>query len=189
MSKTVLKKLLAIKDESKRRAYFIALLSGEIARRGAELPIVVGGEAVELYTQGRYTTGDIDLKAPKEVFEAILTEWGFEKQGRIWFSSEYGLYVDWLGGSLDEGEEAEKRTNIIALDSQNEVRVISFEDLIIDRLCAAKYWKDEDSLIWAKSLAKIAGKAGGLDRQYIVRRAKSEEISDLLFSILNEGDG
>ena len=188
MSGTIPKKLLTIEDESKRRAYFIALLSGEMARRGAERPIVIDGEAVELYTQGRYTTGDIDLKGRKEVLEAVLTEWGFEKKGRIWTSTEYGLYVDWLGGSLDEGEDAEKRTNIIALDNQNEVRVVSFEDLIIDRLCAAKFWKDEDSLLWAKNLAEIAGKAGGLDRQYIMRRAESEKVSDLLLSILPEGD-
>ncbi|MBF0506957.1 MAG: hypothetical protein HQL09_08980 [Nitrospirae bacterium] len=189
MNKDILKKLLAIEDESRRRAYFIAILSGEMVRRGADLPIVIGGEAVELYTQGRYTTGDIDLKGRKEVLEEILAEWRFEKRGRIWVSKEYSLYVDWLGGSLDEGAEAEKRTNIIALDGENEIRVISFEDLIVDRLCAAKYWKDQDSLMWAKNLMEILGKTGGSDRQYLATQAEKAKVADLLSSILPEEGG
>jgi len=47
-----LKALVLIEDPVKRRATFIAILSKEIVRRGGKAPIVVGGEAVELYTQG-----------------------------------------------------------------------------------------------------------------------------------------
>ena len=189
MNKDALKKLLTVEDESRRRAVFVALLSGEMVRRGAERPIVVGGEAVELYTQGRYTTGDIDLKGRKETLEAILTEWGFVRQGRIWVSKEYGIYIDWLGGSLDEGAEAENKTNIIALDDENEIRVVSLEDLIIDRLCAAKYWNDQDSLMWSKNLMEILVRTGGPDRQYLKARAEKEKVADILSSILpEEGD-
>ena len=143
---------MTIEDESRRRTLFIALLSGEMVRRRAERPIVVAGEAVELYTQGLYTTGDIDLKGRKETLEAILAEWDFVRQGRIWVSKEYGIYIDWLEGSLDEGDKAENKTNIIALDDEDEIRVVSLEDLIIYRLCAAKYWNDQDSLMWTKNL-------------------------------------
>ncbi len=186
MNKESLNKLMTIEDETRRRAVFIALLSAEMSNRGAESPIVVGGEAVELYTQGRYTTGDIDLKGRKEILEAILMEWDFVKQGRIWVSKDYGIYIDWLGGSLDEGAEAESRTNIIALDDDNEIRVVSMEDLIIDRLCAAKYWNDQDSLMWAKTLMEILGKTGGMDTQYLSVRAEKEQVTDLLLPMLSE---
>ena len=184
-----MKILSTIANESRRRALFIALLSGEMKRRGAECPIIVGGEAVELYTQGRYTTGDIDLKGRKEVLDAVLSEWGFIKEGRVWISKEYDLYVDWLGGSLDEGEEAEKRTNFIALDDENEIRVISFEDLIIDRLCAAKYWDDQDSRMWARILLEIVRRAGGPDSRYLAARAEKEKVTDLLLSVMAEEGG
>jgi hypothetical protein len=187
MGKSPLKQLLSIENESRRRAFFIALLSKEMARHGAERPIVVGGEAVELYTQGRYTTGDIDIKGPKETLEAVLLDWGFVKEGRAWASREYDLYIDWLGGSLDEGAEAERRTNIIAIASGLEVRVISFEDLIVDRLCAAKYWNDSDSLMWAKILLEILMRTDGGDIAYLIRRAENENIADLLSPLLPKG--
>lgn len=183
MKKDDLKKLFTVENESRRRALFIALLSGEMVRRGAERPIVVGGEALEIYTQGRYTTGDIDLKCGKEALEAVLQEWGFIKEGRVWMSREYNLYVDWLGGSLDEGAEAERRTNLIAIDEQNEIRVVSIEDLVIDRLCAAKYWNDQDSWMWAKTLIEILRRTGGPDRQYLAKRAEQEKVADLLISV------
>lgn len=184
-----MKQLLSIENEARRRAFFIALLSGEMSRRGAERPIVVGGEAVELYTQGRYTTGDIDIKGQKDVLDAVLRDWGFVKEGRVWSSSEYDLYIDWLGGSLDEGAEAEKRTNIIALAPGLEIRVISFEDLIVDRLCAAKYWDDSDSLIWAKVLIEILMKSGGADTGYLIKRAEQENVAELLSQVLPKDGG
>lgn len=184
-----MKQLLSIENEGRRRAFFVALLSEEMTRRGAERPIVVGGEAVELYTQGRYTTGDIDIKGQKETLEAVLGDWGFVKEGRAWASREYDLYIDRLGGSLDEGAEAERRTNSIAIAPRLEVRVISFEDLIVDRLCAAKYWDDSDSLMWAKILFEILMKTGGADTGYLVRRAEQENVADLLSPLLPTGGG
>jgi hypothetical protein len=184
-----MKQLLSIENESRRRAFFIALLSDEMVRRGAERPIVVGGEAVELYTQGRYTTGDIDIKARKDILAAVLTDWGFVQKGRVWTSREYDIYVDWLGSSLDEGAEAEKRTNSIALAPGLEVRVISFEDLIIDRLCAAKYWADSDSLMWSRVLMEILMKTGGADTGYLTKRAGQEKVGDLLSQVLPKGVG
>ena len=189
MKKSPLKQLLPIENESKRRAFFVALLGNEMTQRGAERPIVVGGEAVELYTQGRYTTGDIDIKARKDTLEAVLSDWGFVREGRIWISKEYDMYVDWLGSSLDEGAEAERRTNMIALAPGLEVRVISFEDIIVDRLCAAKYWDDRDSMIWAKVLLEIMIKAGGADSGYLAKRAEQENVADLLSQVFPEGGG
>jgi hypothetical protein len=71
-----LETLLSIEDPVKRKALFMALLSKEIVERGGKQPIIVGGEAVEIYTQGSYTTGDIDIKSPLEITEAVLKEWG-----------------------------------------------------------------------------------------------------------------
>jgi hypothetical protein len=186
MAKSPMKQLLSIENESRRRAFFAALLSEEMTRRGADRPIIVGGEAVELYTQGRYTTGDIDIKGQEETLEAVLGEWGFVKEGRAWASREYDLYVDWLGSALDEGTEAEKRTNIIAIDPGLEVRVISFEDLIVDRLCAAKFWDDRDSLMWSKILLEILMRTGGGDTGYLKRRAGQQNVADLLTPLLTK---
>jgi len=183
--KNELKGILLIEDPVKRRATFVAILSKEITHRGEKAPVVVGGEAVELYTQGSYTTGDIDIKSPRAATESILREWGFRKKGRTWFNKEMDIYVDWVGASLDEGEEAENRIATVKIGAGLEIRVISIEDLVIDRLNAAKWWEDVDSLTWARVLLGVKRRLGEkVDVSYLRRRANEEEIADFLDKVL-----
>jgi hypothetical protein len=179
-----LETLLSIEDPVKRKALFMALLSKEIVERGGKQPIIVGGEAVEIYTQGSYTTGDIDIKSPLEITEAVLKEWGFVKAGRPWLNKELDIYIDWLGSSLEEGEEAEKRAAIIKITEELDIRVISIEDLVIDRLGAFKWWGDTDSLMWAKVLVRVKKSIDSIDETYIRERAKKADLLDILEEIL-----
>jgi hypothetical protein len=183
-----LEEILLIEDPVKRRATFIAILSEEMKQRGEKAPVVVGGEAVELYTQGSYTTGDIDIKSPRGATESILKEWGFLKRGRTWFNKALDIYVDWVGAALDEGEEAENRVVTIKVSEGLEINVISIEDLVIDRLNAAKWWGDVDSLMWAKVLLGVKRRLGGkIDLSYLQKRASEEDIVDFLDKTLRSG--
>jgi hypothetical protein len=182
-----IEKLIAIEDPVKRKAMFMAIFSKEVADRGGAPPIIVGGEAVELYTQGSYTTGDIDIKSPPDVTEAILKEWGFLRAGRTWLNKELDIYIDWLGSSLDEGEEAEKRVTTIKIAEGLEVKVVSMEDLIIDRLSAFRRWGDTDSLMWAKVLINVKKSIDSLDDNYLRERAKKADLLNLLEEILASG--
>jgi len=178
-------------DPVKRRAFFVAMLSEEMIAKGVMPPIVVGGEAVEFYTQGAYTTGDIDLKADFDAMQESLSLWGFQGSGankRIWISEELDLYVDWLGANLEEGIEAEARTNSIALGRGLTVRVLSFEDLIIDRLRAAKFWNDTDSEMWASAVLEVANRVKGLDMNYLRKRAQVENVMDRLNMLFDDRD-
>jgi hypothetical protein len=187
MTEEKFKRFNSIEDPVKRRVFFVGLLTREIVSRGGNPPIIVGGEAVEIYTQGSYSTGDIDIKAPKSLTEKILSEWGFLKKGRVWFNASLDIYIDWLGESLDEGPEAERRVNTVQIGDGLEVKVISIEDLIIDRVNASKWWKDSDSLMWAKVLMEVKKALGEkLDKEYILRRAKKEQIMDIIEEILRE---
>lgn len=179
--------LKQINDPAKRRLVFTGILSKEIVASGGKKPIIVGGEAVEIYTQGSYTTGDIDIKTSPETMEEILKKWGFEKaegSRKIWFNEELDIYLDWQGVGLDEGPEAEKRVNSVRISEDTDVLIISFEDLITDRLCAAKFWKDTDSEMWARALLEIARETGKIDIVYLQKRAEKENVSDLLNNIL-----
>ncbi len=181
----LIERLSRIEDPVKRRTLFVGLLTKEIKKRGGKEPIVVGGLSLEIYTQGSYTTGDIDIKAQKDVLEAVLKEWGFIKKGRIWFNEDFDIYIDWLGSNLDEGLQAEQRVNTIIVGEDLEIKVISIEDLIIDRLNAAKFWNDEDSLIWAKVLVKVKEATGEpIDIEYLKERALKEGTAELLEGIL-----
>lgn len=180
-----LKELTSIEDPVKRRTLFVGILTDEIKKRGGKEPIVVGGLALEIYTQGSYTTGDIDIKAPKEILETILREWQFIKKGRVWFNEDMDIYIDWLGAALDEGKEAEERVNSVIVGDSFEIKVISIEDLIIDRLNSCKWWKDEDSLMWAKVLLKVKIAMGEpIDKEYLRKRASDDKVKELLEQLL-----
>jgi len=56
--------------------------------------------------------------------------------------------------------------------------VICVEDLIIDRLCACKFWDSVYDCGQAKMLARAYKKK--LDKNYLQDRAKEEEVTDLL---------
>jgi hypothetical protein len=165
---------------------FVALLSRRVVEQGAQMPIVVGEEALEIYTQGNYTTGDIDLKASYREMQTAIVEMGFRKRGRTFFSEQLDIYVDWLGASLEEGAEAEQRTVLVEIDEHLCIRLISIEDLILDRLNAAKWWKDSDSRMWAGVLARIEDSTGvPLDVDYLRRRAAVDEVEDELETLLS----
>lgn len=182
-----IQEILKIEDPVKRRAVFVAMLTKEFKRKGIKEPVVVGGMAVEIYTQGSYTTGDIDLKSDKKALEETLIEWGFNKKGRVWFNEDLDIYIDWLGSGLEEGIEAEKRINTIVIDENLELKIISIEDLIIDRLKAYKWWKDRDSFMWAKVLCEVKKSLGDtLDKNYLKARAVEEKIEDVVEELLKD---
>ena len=47
-------------NELKRKMLLVGYLSDELSKRGAFV-FLVGGQAVETYTAGQFTTGDIDI--------------------------------------------------------------------------------------------------------------------------------
>jgi len=174
MQRGALKFLESIQDPVKRRAYFVSLLGEEMKAKGGEEPVIVGGEAVEIYTQGSYTTGDIDLLGDRRVIEEVLKQWGFLRLGRVWVNKELDLYVDIVGGGTNE------RVEEVELDEGKVIKVISIEDLIVDRLNAYRWWGDTDSKMWALVLKKVAqGSGRGLDEDYLRERLRKESLLEV----------
>jgi len=58
------------------------------------------------------------------------------------------------------------------------VKVVGVEDLIIDRLAAAKFWRSERDAEQASAL--FQGFMDRLDIEYLRRRAREENVEDLL---------
>ena len=84
---------LAAEPDRVRRGLKMLALVGELV---GDVPIVVGGFAVETYTQGGYTTGDIDaLTRRRDEVVAVLGESGFERRARHWIHPELARYPLW----------------------------------------------------------------------------------------------
>lgn len=128
-------------------------------------PILVGGRALEFYTLGGYATKDIDLvirgrEFAKEIFEKL----GFLRRPgeRHWYNEEIDLAVEvpdeYLAGSINK---------VITVEVDNmEAYIIGIEDLIIDRLLAAKFWNSIDDEDWAVRITALHFKK--IDFDYLV---------------------
>jgi len=105
--------------------------------QGTEVPILVGGAAVEIFTGGAYTTGDLDFvgSIPRSI-GAILESNGFERAGRHWIHREGQVFVEFPGSSLGPDERPVRYSAF-----GHEIVLVSIEDLLVDRLGAWEYWK------------------------------------------------
>ncbi len=181
-SRDDLERLLGpIVDQLERRLAFVGLLTRAVESLGWPAPVVVGGHAVEFYTAGDYPTVDIDLAGASEPLAEVLAAWGFSKEGRHWFDEPLRLLVEAPGSRPGPDELAHVvGVRVGAVTAY----VIGIEDIVVDRLCAAKHWNDDDSRFWAGTMLAVAQE---IDRAYLQRRAAEEDVVDELERLLAEG--
>lgn len=164
-------------DTFEKRLLFVGLITKELAKDNIR-PIVVGGNAVEFYTMGNYTTADIDVVVEdyKKLGEVLLA-WGFVKEGRHWLSKEYDILIespaDELSGSMEKVVEIEIRGLRVYLEG--------IEDIIIDRLNALVHWKSKDDGEWAQRM--MALNKDKIDWKYLRNRAKENKVDKALKEI------
>lgn len=173
--------LAPLVDTLERRIAFVGLLTKAIELMGWPPPVIVGGHAVEYYTAGDYPTIDIDLAGASEPVSEVLQGWGFQREGRHWFDDSLRLVIE-VPGSRPGPEElahaVRVRTGPVA------AYVLGVEDVIVDRLCSAKFWHDGDSRMWASVMLQAAAE---LDLEYLRRRASDEDVADELEALMTGG--
>ena len=136
-------------------------------------PILVGGAAVEIYSQGAYTTGDLDFVGfvPSSVEEQLAAA-GFERHGRHWIH-EAGIYLEFPGSSLEEHEKA------VTFETEGAaILILSPEDLLVDRLAHWQFW---GSGIDAVNALRIVYRwKDDLDHKRLRQAAKHRQVSEAL---------
>jgi predicted nucleotidyltransferase len=161
-------------DDLKRKLKLLALLT-EILEPEGFAPVLVGGTALEFYTFGGYATADVDIVVPsKERVAEVLAEIGFSLEGRHWYSEEMDVAVEIPDNTLTGSLE---KTVSVSIGGRK-IRIIGPEDLIVDRLSAAKFWKVQSDLDWAVSLLLLH--RDKIDRQYLEKAAVQEGVGDIL---------
>jgi hypothetical protein len=136
-------------------------------------PILVGGAAVELYTGGAYTTGDLDFVGTVTAPVARdLEEAGFRREGRHWIHGKEELFVEFPGSQI----EPDGQTAILDF-AGTKVLTLSPEDIIVDRLAAWEFWSSATDgasavLIWKAQEKKLdLGRLATLARNRRVKNA------------------
>lgn len=160
-------------NELRRKMLLLGYISQRLARTGGRL-FLVGGQAVETYTGGTFTTGDIDVTTTdRDGTEDILARLGFAREGMIWLNERLGMAVH-VVASYPSWAARARRIEV----GGYQVSVVGVEDLIVDRLNAAKHWKSERDAEQAAALLRAF--EGDLDEAYLDRRAKDDLVGDAL---------
>lgn len=163
----------AAKEKSlARRGVKIAAVIAEALRSVGQDSILVGGAAVEFYTEGGYATKDIDMiAAGGPDLWRVMEELGFQRRGKDFINEKLEIYIEFPGEMLGAG----RISNVLDVDGMP-LRIISVEDLIVDRLCAYKFWKSGMDGLSALLLLE----SGRCDRGRLKKQAKKEAVLDAL---------
>lgn len=165
-------------SEFKRKLLFTGYLFDRLAKQDVKA-FVVGGEAVEIFTAGQFVTGDIDITVTdREKADRVLAEMGFIKVGRIWLSEDIGVAIDIVATYPSRTERA--RTIEV---NGFKVNVEGVEDLVIDRLVAAKYWRSNPKLDIEQAAVLLTAFKNSIDLEYVRKRAVEEKVDDYLSEI------
>lgn len=172
--KNRLKKAAAEKNEAKRGVRIAAVLAEALRQIGQD-PVLVGGAAVEFYTEGQYTTKDIDMVAPggPELWKA-MEALGFKRRGKDYIEQDLKIYVEFPSEFLG-GEEKSDQLDVDGIP----LRIISTEDLIVDRLAAYKFWKSPEDGLAALYLLEL----GDIRLERLNARARQEDVKDALMAL------
>jgi hypothetical protein len=136
----------------------------------------VGGQAVETYTAGQFPTGDIDVTtSDSATTQKILKSLGFEEIGMIWLNKQLGIAFHIVGDFLPERPRTMKVGPYTA-------RIVGVEELILDRLSAAKLWNIPADYEKAKVLYDNFEKQ--IDMDYLRKMAKRKNVEDSLLRII-----
>jgi hypothetical protein len=132
-----LSSILAVTDGPDKTAALAAWVQG-LFEKGSE-PILVGGAAIELYTRGAYTSGDLDLVGTlSPAARKALVDAGFRRQGRHWVHEEGQVFLEFPSSTLYEGERFARRRF-----GRRQVVILTGEDLVAERLAAWQYWRSQ----------------------------------------------
>jgi hypothetical protein len=176
--------LLALPEGPAKTAALAAWFQG-LYPEGAQLPVLVGGAAVEIYCGGGYVTGDLDFvgEVPPSVVRR-LREVGFRRKGRRWVHEAGQVFLE-LPGSQIAPEEMTAQVQV----GEWRVLALSPEDVLVDRLAAWRFWKSPVDGIAAFSLWQAV--SGRLDLERVARAAERRGVAAALGRLksLVEGTG
>ena len=159
------------RPRDERKMLFVGVLNKELPE-GREA-VLVGGALVEFYTSGGYVTGDLDLIGDRDTIIPLLESAGFSKSGRTWWNTDLELVVDIAGRDLRRTE-----TIVRVVFEGFTIPTVSLEDLIVDRLLAATYWKSATD--WEQAVLLLRAHKSRVNMTALKQKAAANDVRDAL---------
>jgi hypothetical protein len=165
------------KDQLQRKLLFLGFFSEKLKEKGVNA-IIVGGEAIDIWTGGTFASADIDLLVEsKKIAEKLLNKFGFEKKGNtLWLSKDLAIVIHIIESSYSGDYNKLKKMTI----GKYEIQIASPEYLIKDRLCSFKFWKDNPQSDMEKTVTLLKIFSDSIDNSYLNELAKENDIEDVL---------
>jgi hypothetical protein len=180
--KNKIEQIIASKEDGLyKKIAIMAIVTKAIKNLGVK-PVIVGGQAVEFYTSGGYTTMDIDMICETSIskIDSKLAPLGFKREGKYWTLVDFNIAIEVpsgpLAGKWDKVAEVE-------VDDEYTVYIIGIEDIIIDRLNRYKHWNVESDKEWIMGMLYINYQE--IDWEYLLDRAKEERTEEELIKFRN----
>ena len=131
-------------------------------------PIVVGGTAEEYWTQDEYHPTDLDVCAPLTAKDKqTLGALGFSWSGMHWVRDRGHTVAVQFPDSRIDGDERRVATETFG---SAVARIISLEDLYLDRLRQATANQNDHSVEFMSALAVVAARYEEIDWGYVRER-------------------
>jgi len=182
-------KISSAKDLLEKSMSLCGLVSALFSEAGHEL-VVVGGSAIEFYTEGSYMSGDVDLCrlsgkiVPMRLQQEIMGRLGGVGGPRSW--KVCGLFIDLLG-RIEKDSKAPYR------ELQTEfgiVRLVPVEELLVERILIAVYPQPnpEADLCARKLMVRCLSGTLDVDWNEVERLAKDPcyGVKDALYRLRTE---
>lgn len=161
--------LLSDRDDLYKKIAIISVIT-EALKDIDVTPVIVGGQAVEFYTSGGYSTMDIDILCEARISEinSILEPLGFVREGKYWTLKNSDIAIEVPSGPLAGSWDKLTEVEIEELTAY----IIGIEDIIVDRLNRYKYWQVYEDEEWIVGMIIVNYR--DIDWDYITIRAKEE---------------
>lgn len=129
-------------------------MAEHLLEQGIEV-VLVGGLAVEIYSENAYLTKDIDMVNSGHQSTAQLSKamegLGFCKKGRIYSNPSTDYVVEFPPAPLSVGDELISEHTRVAVGNKF-IPILNVGDVVKDRLAAFIHWQDNSSLIQAVAI-------------------------------------
>lgn len=150
--------------------------------------VLSGGSCVQIYSNGKYTSDDIDLidrfNGGHTLIKKVMFSMGFTEHNRYFVHEETELFIEFPRGPLGVGDAPIH--NIATLEEDTGIlKLLTPTDCIKDRLAAYYHWNDAQSLeqaVWVAeqnefdivSIEKWSQKEQSMDKFNIFRQRIEE---------------
>jgi hypothetical protein len=159
-----------------------ARVSEAMVADGLSRPVLVGGAAVEIYSNSAINTGDFDIvTGSQQTFERHLQAAGFVrpsgpgKATRGWIHPNLQLGFEVVSSTLLDGAADRDRVRLINVGDDGYVAIISLEDMIADRMGQYASGTAREMLQQAQTLFDLYSDA---DLAYMEERIRFETAEE-----------